>query len=209
MAVGKGRLKVFKWNDLNGNGIWETGEAPLGGFEFRLTGPANLTVETDEWGEAFIYNLPYGLYTVTENVPAGWSVTSKNPQTVRLKSPILNEVRFGNRQTGATTTTLIDICRKNLSGSPSENEVSLCGASGGRILCGNGWCACYCGQATTSTVQTTSTTLLCPGCKKPKTCDSCSDGTACGSRNSKGDLCRCKDRDKDALTDYCTIFKSR
>ena len=64
-----GNLKIFKFNDKNANGIWETGEPPLGSVVFSVTGPITVNVATNAYGEAFLNCIPYGNYTITEQVP--------------------------------------------------------------------------------------------------------------------------------------------
>ena len=108
-----GTLKIFKFYDSNGNGIWESGEQPLSGFSFTVSGPITKTVYTNAQGFALLSDLPYGIYTITENVPSGWEVTTANPQYANINSPSLVEVKFGNRQKPTppcTTTTRCDPC---------------------------------------------------------------------------------------------------
>ncbi|GAA1766017.1 MSCRAMM family protein [Agromyces humatus] len=60
------------------------GDHPHAGVVFTITGgdlPANTTVTTDANGEACLAGIAAGDYTVTETVPAGYAVTSANPQT--------------------------------------------------------------------------------------------------------------------------------
>jgi hypothetical protein len=99
-----GNLKVFKYNDHNGNGNWETGEEGVGGIMFTINGPQSFTLITNQYGEAFKYCIPLGTYTITENVPNGWTATTQNPQTVYINSELLKETMFGNKQTPTTTT---------------------------------------------------------------------------------------------------------
>jgi len=100
-----GNLKIFKYNDYNGNGVWELGEPALAGFRFGVVGPVNFSVVSDEHGEVFLFGIPYGSYVVREALSDGWESTTVNPQTVVLVSEDLVEVRFGNRQVPVTTTT--------------------------------------------------------------------------------------------------------
>jgi TolB protein len=98
-----GTLKIFKFYDSNGNGIWESGEQPLSGFSFTVSGPTSKTVYTNADGYVLLNNLPYGMYIITENVPSGWTVTTSNPQQVYISSQSLVEVRFGNKQVSSPT----------------------------------------------------------------------------------------------------------
>ncbi len=106
----QGTLKIFKFYDSNSNGIWESGEQPLSGFSFTINGPVSRTIYTNADGYALLSNLPYGTYTITENVPSGWQVTTNNPQYVTINSQSLVEVRFGNKQVPTSTTTVPTPC---------------------------------------------------------------------------------------------------
>jgi hypothetical protein len=120
-----GTLKIFKFYDSNSNGIWESGEQPLSGFSFTITGPVSERVYTNADGYALLSNLPYGTYTITENVPSGWTVTTSNPQQVYINSQSLVEVKFGNKQIPAPSplppTTTIPPCTTTTICSPCHN----------------------------------------------------------------------------------------
>ncbi|MEM0473268.1 MAG: DUF5050 domain-containing protein [Candidatus Aenigmatarchaeota archaeon] len=101
-VIQQGTLKVFKFYDSNSNGVWDQGEQPLSGFSFTVQGPISATVYTNADGYALLSNIPYGTYTITENVPSGWVATTPVSQSVSLSSPSLVEVRFGNKQVPTT-----------------------------------------------------------------------------------------------------------
>jgi len=56
------------------------------GFEFQITGPNgfNITQITNESGVIYLPGLEPGVYTIRENVPAGFVLQSPNPQTVTV-----------------------------------------------------------------------------------------------------------------------------
>jgi hypothetical protein len=99
-----GNLKIFKYNDYNGNGIWESGEPTLAGVRFNISGPNVFQLVSDANGEAFAFCIPQGIYTVTEMISAGWMNTTLNPQTLHLDSEDIKEARFGDMQIPVTTT---------------------------------------------------------------------------------------------------------
>ncbi|MFH8080484.1 MAG: SpaA isopeptide-forming pilin-related protein [Candidatus Aenigmatarchaeota archaeon] len=105
-----GSLKIFKFYDSNGNGQWDYGEQPLQGFAFTVIGPITTTVYTNADGYALLTNLPYGYYIIRENVPDGWQTTTSNPQYVTINSPLLVEVKFGNKQVPQPPCTTTTIC---------------------------------------------------------------------------------------------------
>jgi len=78
----------------------------LPGFLFNITKPGYLKqVVTENDGYYIINCLAYGNYTITEDVPAGWQVTSQNPVIFAINSPVLKEIGFGDKQVPASTTT--------------------------------------------------------------------------------------------------------
>jgi hypothetical protein len=104
-TIAKGTLKIFKFYDVNENGIWDMGEDLLPGFGFNITGSGYFRhVITGSNGDVIITDMPYGLYTVTENVPGGWEVTTDNPQYINLNSRYIRHIGFGNTQEPTTTT---------------------------------------------------------------------------------------------------------
>jgi hypothetical protein len=93
-------LSVFKFNDLNGNGVQDPGEPPLPGWTFNVNGPASYSGTTDANGSYFIHCLPTGTYTVTEVTQPGWVVTTPpgGSQQITLDCGLSYVVNFGNRQ---------------------------------------------------------------------------------------------------------------
>lgn len=108
VAAGGTRLVGYKFNDLNGNGIWEGcpltpqvpgNELPIAGWGITLTGPQNAQTYTDANGRfEFVVSAP-GTYILTEESRAGWQPT-RQPQVQigvscypgEQKAPVL----FGN-----------------------------------------------------------------------------------------------------------------
>lgn len=94
-----GDLEIFKFEDLNGNGVADAGEAMLAGWEFNVTGPDsfNQTAVTGADGKILFAFIEPGLYTITETVQADWVVTTPNPQTVEVFENFVTSVYFGNQ----------------------------------------------------------------------------------------------------------------
>jgi hypothetical protein len=101
-----GILQIFKFNDLNGNGVYNPpGETPLANWHYTITGPGgyNSSGDTDNLGlltKTSLGGLVPGNYTVTETVQAGWTVTTANPQTGTVPAGGGKTLNFGNRQPG-------------------------------------------------------------------------------------------------------------
>lgn len=97
-----GTLEIFKFNDLDGDGIQDGGELPLAGWAFTVTGGPSSTpgpYSTDGNGLITISDLSDGTYNVTETVQADWIVTTANPQIGTVSASGGRRLNFSNRQT--------------------------------------------------------------------------------------------------------------
>lgn len=82
-----GNFKLFivsgvKFEDLNGNGTRQSGEAGVPGFTIRLTNTGTgvvLTTVTDAFGNYSFPNIGPGNYTIAEVQKTGWTQTSALP----------------------------------------------------------------------------------------------------------------------------------
>lgn len=91
------------FNDINGNGIQDTGEAPISGVTVQLrnnTGAILATATTNAIGGYSFSNLPAGLYTVTEIDSAGYISTTLNQVAVNLSAGTPATVHFGDQVSG-------------------------------------------------------------------------------------------------------------
>lgn len=77
VETGTGSICGTVFNDLNGDGILNS-ETGLAGWQVNLSGPNGLTatVTSDTNGQYCFNNLPEGLFSVTEVLPAGWQQTA-------------------------------------------------------------------------------------------------------------------------------------
>jgi LPXTG-site transpeptidase (sortase) family protein len=92
------------FNDANGNGIQDGGEAPLSGVTLQLrnsTGIVVATTTTSPSGAYSFANLSAGTYTVTEIDPTGYRSTTLNTVAVNLSAGIPATIHFGDQITGA------------------------------------------------------------------------------------------------------------
>lgn len=97
-----GTLEIFKFNDLNGNGVYDpSGETPLANWHYTITGPGGYSSSGDTDGSGLIVKtgLVPGDYTVTETAQAGWIVTTANSQIGMVPAGAGKRLDFGNRQT--------------------------------------------------------------------------------------------------------------
>ena len=72
-----GNLRVFKYEDANGNGQRDAGEGPVAGVTVTIRHPGGAVESkvTGADGYANWTELPIGTYRVTETVPPGWLAT--------------------------------------------------------------------------------------------------------------------------------------
>jgi uncharacterized repeat protein (TIGR01451 family) len=98
----KGCIEGMKWNDANGNGVINPGEAGLSGWTIQLTGPVNQTTTTGTGGTYRFCGLPPGTYTVAEVLLPGWVRTfppTPGTHTVTLAAnQVVTGRNFGNRR---------------------------------------------------------------------------------------------------------------
>ncbi|MEL7425176.1 MAG: SdrD B-like domain-containing protein [Bacteroidota bacterium] len=69
-----GSIGGFKFNDINGNEVWDSGEPAMAGWEINLNNGQASDI-TDVNGYYLFDNLLPGNYTVTETQQAGWQQT--------------------------------------------------------------------------------------------------------------------------------------
>ena len=100
------RFTGVKFNDINGNGIFDPNEPPLPNFAFQLINAATGQVlaqtssnATGNFAFADRGPLPNGAsYRIREVVPAGWIQTTPNPPDFPAISGMDRFVLFGNFQ---------------------------------------------------------------------------------------------------------------
>ncbi len=78
----QGEIKGYKWNDVNGNGVWNEGEEGLSGWTIYLDAnnngqldPGERSTVTDDNGAYSFTNLEPGTYTVAEVMQSSWQQT--------------------------------------------------------------------------------------------------------------------------------------
>ncbi len=103
MQAGQGVLTIFKFNDLDGNGVYDPGdgETPLSNWEFRVDDGDTYSeyYDTDATGLLIVTGLMPGDYTVTETAKLGWTLTTDNDQVTTVSNTSDARLSFGNRYT--------------------------------------------------------------------------------------------------------------
>ncbi len=92
-----GTLKITKWNDLNRDGIFDSGEPFIPGWEFIVSSTlGSFNTFTGPDGTVTLTGLPVMQYTVTEVMQSGWAASTGLSRTFTLTEAELTSVRFGN-----------------------------------------------------------------------------------------------------------------
>ena len=107
-----GQIHGYKWNDLNGDGIWDENEPKLPDWTIYIDANGNgqldqgeLSATTDENGGYWFTDLAPGTYIIGEVNQDGWQQTYPSHNTdidfheVRLEpGQIVEDINFGNQQ---------------------------------------------------------------------------------------------------------------
>lgn len=102
----QGSLAGFVFNDLNGNGVRDSGEPGMAGVTVTLASPPagypTPTVVTAADGSFLFANLPFGTFTLSETVPAGYKQTAPPPPgtistTIDFAHQNITGLAFGNQ----------------------------------------------------------------------------------------------------------------
>ena len=83
---GNAVISGLVWNDLNGDGVVDEGEAGVEGIEINLSGDATATATTAADGTYEFTGLMAGTYQVVSVGPEGWVLTTASPINVELGS---------------------------------------------------------------------------------------------------------------------------
>ena len=91
-------ISGHKWNDLNGDGVWDGGEPALEGWtiELRKDGVIIYTDVTDGDGYYEFPDLQPGTYTLTEVLLDGWTNTYSPPAVTVAPGDDSTDNDFGN-----------------------------------------------------------------------------------------------------------------
>ena len=81
VSVLVGSISGYKWNDLDGDKVWDAGELGLGGWTITLSGETSGSTTTAEDGYYLFTDLPAGSYTVSETLKHDWIRTYPQMET--------------------------------------------------------------------------------------------------------------------------------
>jgi large repetitive protein len=93
-----GTLQLVKWEDTNGNGTRDPGEAGVPNWQFRLVNPQGnpSAAVTGADGTVTIPNVPAGTWTVTEVVDPDWAAITPITGTVAVPANGTGVFQAGN-----------------------------------------------------------------------------------------------------------------
>jgi uncharacterized protein (DUF2141 family) len=103
-----GTISGLKFNDINGNGVQDSGETGIPGVTITLSGNGlTRTVVTSSDGSFSFNSVPFGTYTLTETVPAGFKQTAPAAPgtisaTLDFGHQTVTGLLFGNQALPAT-----------------------------------------------------------------------------------------------------------
>jgi hypothetical protein len=103
-------IQGTKWNDANGDGVKQLGEAGVAGIQICLfpTSPSTCAI-TGAGGTYLFSNLAQGMYHVYEKLPAGRiNTTPRSQQVVVPAASTVSGVDFGNRVMPPFPTGIVD-----------------------------------------------------------------------------------------------------
>ena len=95
-------ITVFKYEDVNSDGVYGEGDRPISGWTIVVSGPGVpggvVTLVTDEYGYAHVEVTAAGTYTVEEIMQDGWCAITPTVQSVDVVSGLADPdvVMFGN-----------------------------------------------------------------------------------------------------------------
>ena len=94
-----GNLHVFKFEDLNGNGLRDAGENPVQGVTITVQAPlgALWSKTTGADGQANWNAIPIGSYRITETLPAGWTAVLPPAVSATVTGNTTANVTFANQ----------------------------------------------------------------------------------------------------------------
>ncbi|CAD5959145.1 SdrD B-like domain-containing protein [Planktothrix agardhii] len=106
-----GSISGIKFDDLNSNATFDTGEVGLAGWTIFIDANGNGTLEateptavTNATGAYAFANIPPGNYSLREVQQPGWTQTTPNPGPVNLTGGAnITGINFGNNQLGNIT----------------------------------------------------------------------------------------------------------
>ena len=102
LVAERGNLHVYKFTDINGDGLQQAGEGPLQGVLVRMRNPYGDVVGKYTGADGWIIwdGIAIGDYQLTETVPPGYRATLPVSQPATVNIDATTYVTFANQQLG-------------------------------------------------------------------------------------------------------------
>lgn len=118
-----GSIQGYKWNDVNGNGVWDENEPTISGVYIQTVNGQGAT--TNENGYYHIDHVPTGTTSVVEFTPKGWVNTNYSNAAINVvvnagESTTLN---FGNYELASISGVKFNDLNKNGTRDEGENGI--------------------------------------------------------------------------------------
>ena len=97
-----GNLRVFKYEDIDGDGQQDAGEGPVQGITVTARFPSGVTETKLTAADGYtVWNaIPVGSYRVTETLPAGWRAILPPAVAAAVNFNTTTDVTFANQRLG-------------------------------------------------------------------------------------------------------------
>ncbi len=117
------------FNDMNDNGVWDTGETGVAGAEVNLSGDTDRTTISDSIGHYRFDSLYPGQYRVTPNRPPNWIILPGSSRGFNLPGGyIIDSVNFGEvaaPRNSSVSGQCFNDANKNGARDPSESGIGV------------------------------------------------------------------------------------
>jgi YVTN family beta-propeller protein len=97
-----GNLRVFKYEDIDGDGQRDTGEGPVQGIAVTVRFPSGTTATQATGADGYtVWNaIPVGSYRITETLPVGWRAILPASISAEVGFNATTDVTFANQRLG-------------------------------------------------------------------------------------------------------------
>ncbi len=112
VAPQRGQFRLLSWEDLNGNGVRDSGEAGLSGWSYSVVNPYNGTsgLQTGSDGSLTASDVPAGTWQVAQTVESGWIAMTPSSGVMVVPTDGVGTYSVGNVRPGTVSGTIfIDV----------------------------------------------------------------------------------------------------
>ena len=120
-----GNLRVFKYEDIDGDGQQDAGEGPVQGIAVTARFPSGATETQTTGADGYTaWNaIPVGIYRITETLPAGWRAILPAAVAAGVNFNTTTDVTFANQRLGSLHSFVFEDVNGNGQRDAGENPV--------------------------------------------------------------------------------------